>query len=413
MKIFTVPVSGIAAASPANESSEDSGDSVNVFTSLKSMLTAPVAGARKFRIGYLCVLWLAVALFLYTVFAAIPEWQQPVSIVSTEYRSELVFPDLVVCTPADVRAVAVSVTPPGDISVVSQDAIGTSSCPMIFSPLLAPVSSTLCAADLQSSSVSAAAMEIESLLPTVTVGGNVIKASCSMFKMKSTTVATALNRASLLLIKIRFSPPFPSYFSVFAFPAGASPVSTVDGVRTITSNQMLIGGAGMESLVELEVEETQDQTKGEKDFTPRFLQSGGAQSLSSMNLVKSFNNLAFQLVDSVTSNVVVRFSTLTVRRILIRRVTFSEVWGQIGGLWGGAVGVVSIFFTLSGHLNDSNEEVYVFRWLLPKVRRQQLSSLRAKDDNEFVTQGRIAALEKQLQQLLPKAVPTTGAGPPC
>jgi len=50
-------------------------------------------------------------------------------------------------------------------------------------------------------------------------------------------------------------------------------------------------------------------------------------------------------------------------KITIRDITFGEVWGQIGGAWGGAALVMALFFTASGSIRSSDsKELMVFRW---------------------------------------------------
>merc|ERR1712216_1114020 len=58
---------------------------------------------------------------------------------------------------------------------------------------------------------------------------------------------------------------------------------------------------------------------------------------------------------------VFRISNFVVTKVLVRRVTTSEVWAAIGGLWAGSMLLIGILFVTSGHTSNAGRDVMIFR----------------------------------------------------
>jgi len=198
-----------------------------------------------------------------------------------------------------------------------------------------------------------------------------------------------------------FTPPAQdsTYFEMYITKAGDDPIDTRDGKKFVNASQSLAGAQGMNTLAEIIMDEIKDETAGATDFSKTYRLSS-ATALREATLIGSIDGNSKPVMESESASILMwRFGTHVIRKITVRRKTVGEIWSEIGGLWAGALAITGLFFSLSGHMNDDDQEVFIFRYLPGRFKNKFLEGYKPKDDETPATTARVDALEKMIEEL--------------
>ena len=139
--------------------------------------------------------------------------------------------------------------------------------------------------------------------------------------------------------------------------------ATVEGI--------LFPAFGTISLASMEADQVKNELAGDTKFHWHYRASVTNFADRASHYFKSGNDTYVD--DSWTMASVFKIYSFTVNQIHIRAITFGEIWTQIGGLWGGAILVMSLVFTGSGYVrNHDQKELLVFRYQSAKKKKEAL-----------------------------------------
>jgi len=183
------------------------------------------------------------------------------------------------------------------------------------------------------------------------------------------------------------------------------------GGEVVKDNKATVEGVifpafGTISLASMEADQVKNELAGDTKFHWHYRASVTTFADRASHYFKSGNDTYVD--DSWTMASVFKIYSFTVNQIHIRAITFGEIWTQIGGLWGGAILVMSLVFTGSGYVrNHDQKELLVFRYQSAKKKKEALKMVasgvsKKVEDEETEKQemkDRIAKLEAQIEQL--------------
>jgi len=174
------------------------------------------------------------------------------------------------------------------------------------------------------------------------------------------------------------------YCTLYLVEAGADVVK--DGKALV--NGALFPAFGTISLATIEADQIKDELAGDTKFHWRY--RAGVTPIADRSSHYFTSNANTFKDTSWTMASVFNIFSFNVNQIHIRSMTFGEIWSQIGGLWGGAVLVMSLIFTGSGFIRKSDhKELLVLRF--QPIKAKKAAILKADGFNK----GNDEAAEKQ------------------
>ena len=163
-------------------------------------------------------------------------------------------------------------------------------------------------------------------------------------------------------------------------------------------------GKGAIAVVSLTAQKVKNELAGDTDYhwyyTPTVTSVNDASGHYFEHNGNTYTDRSYLMMS------VFKIHSFTVNNIHIRRITFGEVWGAIGGMWGGAVLVMTLLFTQSGYVRKKDQkELMVFRFQSTKAKKEALKKAGGanKDEEEAAKKqallDRLAELEKKVAAL--------------
>lgn len=174
------------------------------------------------------------------------------------------------------------------------------------------------------------------------------------------------------------------FFLAYLMDAGKDPV--VNG--QIVATPIKFSGTGLVTGAQLQMERVKDETRGETEYTQEFrynlwskpmftCKQGAPNSAADCPDDGSDGTQPYTYTtDFYKAYIGFWYSSFVVRKITIRRKTFSEIYSELGGIWAASVALLGYVFVKSGKIDGaSKKEAYVFKYLPTATRLQWLDEL--------------------------------------
>ena len=405
---------------------------------MMDFFTTPVAGDKMIKIVYALTMLTCVALFLSALATAAPTWAEPITSVTLVQADSIPFPDIYMCYDSEFASLfgdgfvaAKYVTKTlndkhcqGMTSLPSLTQLNDEKSQKCFiekTEVSKKIDGGLPTVDQTNTErkietvENAKAKQLAALTPKVT--GTTTDPFCYAYPANGATIGSA-ESGTHTFFAWDFKPLFAKikgdgakfgqimekgqFATLYLVEAGGEVVkdnkATVEGV--------MFPAFGTISLASMEADQVKNELAGDTKFHWHYRASVTNFADRASHYFKSGNDTYVD--DSWTMASVFKIYSFTVNQIHIRAITFGEIWTQIGGLWGGAILVMSLVFTGSGYVrNHDQKELLVFRYQSAKKKKEALKMVasgvsKKVEDEETEKQemkDRIAKLEAQIEQL--------------
>ena len=95
------------------------------------------------------------------------------------------------------------------------------------------------------------------------------------------------------------------------------------------------------------------------------------------------------------------FNSFLVQKITIRKKSFTEVYAEIGGIWGASIAVLALLFVKSGKRNKKGKEAYIFKYYPGSVKKQVLNAFTAANDVPYTAAEGLELKTSRLKAVSP------------
>lgn len=203
----------------------------------------------------------------------------------------------------------------------------------------------------------------------------------------------------------------PSNWQVYTMKAGVQPYEgTATGSGAILASQTVWPGINSIGVASISMDKFKDETAGDSDYTHVYHLNVVSYPVNLQPLTTATgtaadtftNPLSTDTVTLTTSKETVLYSifAFTITDFLVREVTIrdyrgSEYWSAIGGLYGGSVLIIALFFTATA-LKDPKtaRPVQLFNYLCPKQQEEWLAPYQSDDKNKAAAEETTPPAEK-------------------
>ena len=372
---------------------------------MMDFFTTPVAGDKMIKIVYALTMLTCVALFLSALATAAPTWAEPITSVTLVQADSIPFPDIYMCYDSEFASLF------GDGFVAAKyvtKTLNDKHCQGMTSlPSLTQLNdekSQKCFIEKTETSKKIAE------LTTVDQKGTANGATIGSAESGTHTFFAWDFKPDFA--KIKADPDSGAKFGQIMEKGQFATLYLVEaGGEVVKDNKATVEGVmfpafGTISLASMEADQVKNELAGDTKFHWHYRASVTNFADRASHYFKSGNDTYVD--DSWTMASVFKIYSFTVNQIHIRAITFGEIWTQIGGLWGGAILVMSLVFTGSGYVrNHDQKELLVFRYQSAKKKKEALKMVasgvsKKVEDEETEKQemkDRIAKLEAQIEQL--------------
>jgi len=371
---------------------------------MMSFFTAPVAGGTSISILYFLTMLASMAIFISSLVTAAPKWAEPITSVKTELAESIPFPDVYMCYDADFAALledefleakiltfngcqgltaAPSLSQLMDIKA-HKCFIKTTECSIKDLPIDTEdgdKKGTLTAA------LNDKAKQLANLIPKI--DGQTADAFCFHYPGKGATISRT-EAGQLAFLAWKFKPVMEKmtsdkYFEIMSKGQFSTLYLAEQGAEVvdIKNNKTLVTGAmfpafGTISVATIEADQVKDELAGDTRFHWRY-RAGVTPILEKSSHYYQDERADGQKVIFKDNSWIMapafNIFSFNVNKVHIRSMTFGEIWAQIGGLWGGAVLIMSLIFTGSGFIRRSDQkELQVFRYQSIKTKKAAIQN---------------------------------------
>lgn len=394
---------------------------------MASFFTTPVAGGKATKVIYGVTMMVCLGLFVFSLYSAAPAWAEPVASVQTVQEDELPFPDVYMCFTAEFVKLFVDdgltakyrksmkdcngLTSVPDLSQVGKDS--ATSC--LVSDVEAAFAFDMETEEADGSDGSVAvsanqkAKQLADLMPQ---GSGGYEPNCYAYPANGAKIKSA-DAGTIAYLMFEFEPNYDEagfdfdevmsngqYTTMYMVEPGAEVVK--DGKPAVSGT--FFPAFGTIALASMSVDLVKDEIAGDTDFHYVY-RASATPVLASASKYHEASGTAYSS-DSYGMVSAFKFFSFTVNKIHVRRITFGEIWAQIGGMWGASIFVMSLMFGASGYIRKSdNKELLVLRFQSLKSKKEAIKAAGgiAKDEEEVANglaklKERLAALESVVHQ---------------
>jgi len=396
---------------------------------MTEFLRAPVAGDRMIKILYALVMLACIGLFFFALATAAPTWAEPITSVQQIQVDSIPFPDVYMCYPHPFAALfADGFLDAEFVSGVSaqKPCTGLTAIPSL-AQLGDPASQTCFMEKTETSGefsistvnpdktkgtfttiVNAKAKQLADLMPKIAGENTDIGPVCYAYPGNGKTIDDA---GKHVYFAWSFTPRFDdidskpggSFSKIMESGQSALLYLFPPGSEVVRDDKPIVEGTmfpafGTISLASMEADKVKNELAGDKEYSWHYrpivtslLDSAGHFFQRG---TKTYSD------DSWTFASVFKIHSFTVTQIHIRAITFGEIWTQIGGLWGGSIFIMSLIFTTSGFVRNSDQrELLVFRYQSAKSKKEAIQNVGGVSKKVEDTQAEIMEMKTRMEEL--------------